>query len=289
VKFGKLFGKSEPPKFEDPFALLPLCQGLGLQAEARAIIASCRPAVAIDLLRPRTQLSHSGSSLGGHPALPDRFPWPCDSEGQPMKFLGQFSCSEPALAKLEGLPEEGLISIFLDAIDDEPGEAHVYHFSLKQDLLRRPPPEKRSDASAYRPAFHTIPSLPRPGSPEYEALALSEEAQDAYYQLLVEVEESLEPCQIRCGGHPPFSDEEGCYPEEGGPAEWQFFLAVRDIDELEVCWPELGCAMLWIPRGSQRFVDGRAELTWQTVDEWEEEEEEDEDEESEDDDNGEDD
>jgi hypothetical protein len=284
VKFGKIFGRPEPPRLNDPFALLPLCRALGLTAEAPAIIASCRPSVAIDLSGPRALLPHTGSYLGGHPALPDRFAWPRSSQGEPMKFLGQFSCSELVLAKLSGLPEEGLLSIFLDVLDDEPGEAQIYHFSLKQDLLRRPPPDSLSDGSAYRPVFHTIPSLPRPASPEYQALGMSEDAQDAYYQLLLEVEENIEPCQLRCGGHPPFSEEEGCYPEQGGAQEWSFFLAVRDIEELGVLWPETGCAMLWVPRsleGGPGTLDGRAELTWQTVDDWEDEDEEEDEEEAE--------
>jgi uncharacterized protein YwqG len=285
VKFGKMFGRPDTPKFEDPFALAPLCQSLGLTAEAQAIVAACKPSVAIDVADQRTDLPHSGSFLGGHPALPDRFDWPRDSEGGPMKFLAQFSCSELALAKLSGLPEEGLISVFIDALEDEPAEAHVYHFSLKKDLLRRPPPDTLAEAVTFRPTFHTIPSLPRPGSVEYDALNLSSDAQDAYYQLLVEIEESLEPCQLRCGGHPPFSDEDGCYPEDGGAQEWNFFLAVRDVDELEVVWPEMGCAMLWIPKDSRRFVDGRAELTWQTVDDdWDDDDEDDEDQEDQDDD-----
>lgn len=279
VKFGKMFGRPEPPRLDDPFGLLPLCQSLGLQGEAPAILAACRPSVAIDVSGPRALLSHSGSYLGGHPALPDRFGWPRDSQGEPMKFLGQFSCPELALAKLSGLPEEGLLSVFIDVLDNEPGEARIFHFSLKQDLLRRPPPDSLSDGLAFRPTFHTIPSLPRPASPQYQALQLGEDAQDAYYQLLLDIEESLQPCQLRCGGHPPFSDEEGCYPEDGGPERWEFFLAVRDIDELEVVWPETGCAMLWIPRDG---LDGRAELTWQTVDEWEDEDEDDEEEEEED-------
>lgn len=283
MKFRKLFGKPEPPPSEDPFGLLPLCQALGLESEAPSILAASRPAVAIDLLGSRTQLSHSGSSLGGHPAMPDRFGWPRGSNGEPMKFLGQLACSELALAKLSGLPEEGLISIFIDVLDDAPSEAYIYHFSLKHDLLRRPPPDSLSDGSAFRPAFHTIPSLPRPGSVEYERLALSEDAQDAYYQLLIEVEESLQPCQLRCGGHPPFSDEDGCYPEDGGAQAWEFFLAVRDVEELDVSWPEMGCAMLWLPRDRTRFQNGRAELTWQAVDEWEDEDEEENDEEFEED------
>ena len=275
-----MFGQSEPPRFDDPFGLLPLCQALGLAAEAKTILRACRPSVAVDLAETRPDLPHTGSYLGGDPALPERFGWPRDAEGEPLKFLGQFACSELSLARLTGLPEEGLISIFLDALDDEPGLAHVYHFSLTLDLMRRPPPGA-FPGPGYRATFHTIPSLPRPGSPEYQKLGLDEDGEDAYYQLLLEVEDSVQPCHLRCGGHPPFSDEEGCYPEEGGAEEWDFFLAVRDVEELGVAWPETGAAMLWIPK-VKPFAAGRAELTWQSVDdEWDEDEDEDEEEDDE--------
>jgi hypothetical protein len=275
VKFGKIFGQPEPSRLEDPFGILPLCQNLGLAQEARSILKTCRPSVAIDVAEPRSDLSHTASYLGGRPALPHGFGWPRDSEGEPLKFLGQLSCSELSLARLAGLPDQGLLSVFMDALDDEPGVAHVYYFSLEKDLSRRPQlPGSPSAGAAYRPTFHTIPSLPRPGSLEYDKLRLSEDGEDAYYQLLLEIENSLEPCQLRCGGHAPFSDEQGCYPERGGGEEWDFFLAVRDVDELGVAWPETGAAMLWIPRTGPA-EDGRAELTWQVV--WDDDEDDDED------------
>lgn len=276
VKFGKIFSRSRPARLEDPFELLPLCRGLGLEAKAPAILSACLPSVAIDIAEPRNDLPHSGSCLGGYPALPDNFEWPRQSDGEPMKFLGQFTCSELTLAKLTGLPEEGLLSIFLDTFDDEANEVFVYHFSLKQDLLRRQGPRDLGERPAFRPTFHPIPSLPRPGSIEYTQLALDEDEQDAYYQLLIELEESLEPCQLRCGGHPPFCDEDGCYPEQGGEREWSFFLALRDIEELELVWPETGAVMIWAPKGVPISNIGTATLTWQTVDDWEEEDDDDE-------------
>lgn len=274
-----MLGLPGPTRFGDPFGLLPLCESLGLEKKAKAILKSCRPSVAVDIAEERADLPHTGSYLGGHPALPDRFAWPFSQAGKSMKFMGQFSCSELALAKLSGFPEEGLISIFMDVLDDEPSEAQIYHFSLKRDLLRQPLPDGRGETPTFRASFSTIPSLPRPGSLEYEHLSLSEDEADAYYQLLVEIEESLEPCQIRCSGHPPFSDEEGCYPDAGDPSDWEFFLAVRDVEELEIAWPETGCAMLWLPKNEDRLSGQRTGLTWQTIDaDWDEEEEAEEDE-----------
>lgn len=281
VKFGKLFGGDGggAARFDDPFRLLPLCGSVGLSpGESRAILSQCRPSVAIDLAESRGVLPHSGSCMGGQPALPDGLPWPEDESGTPLRFLGQFACSELALARLGGFPDEGLLSLFLDTFEDEPASARLFYFSLKRDLMRRAAPEGTEESLCYRPTFHTIPSLPRPGSLEYAQLQLDEDAEDAYYQLLLEVEESLQPCQLRCGGHPPFSDEQGCYPSEGGADRWEFFLALRDIEELGVSWPESGAVMVWLPRSEGRFADGRAALTWQAV--WDDdEEEEDEDEE----------
>ncbi len=270
-----MLGLPGPTRFGDPFGLLPLCQSLGLSNKAKAILKVCQPSVAIDLAEERPDLSHTASYLGGHPAFPERFPWPLTSSGEPMRFVGQFSCTELSLAQLSGFPEEGLISIFLDVLDDEPSEVRVFHFSLKRDLIRRPPPGENLEPSAFRANFTTIPSLPRPGSLEYEKLNLSDDEVDSYYQLLLEIEESLEPAEFRCSGHPPFSDEEGCYPEAGEPSDWDFFLAIRDVESLGIAWPETGCAMLWIPHTQGRFQDGQAELTWQTIEvDWDDDDDE---------------
>lgn len=277
VKFRKMLGLPGPTRFGDPFGLLPLCQSLGLGDKSKAILKVCRASVAIDAAEERPDFSHTSSYLGGHPALPERFTWPLAQTGVPLKFVGQLACSELSLAQLSGFPEEGLISIFLDTLDDEPSVVKVYHFSLKRDLVRQAPPGESLVHSAFRANFATIPSLPRPGSAEYEKLAFSEDESDAYYQLLIELEESLEPAELRCSGHPPFSDEDGCYPETGVPSDWEFFLAVRDVETLGISWPETGCAMLWIPKSEGRFVDGQAELTWQTIEvDWDDEEDEDE-------------
>lgn len=289
--FDKLFGRSEPKKLEDPFGLRPYCLELGLSQYVISLQKSCRPSVAVALAEARQDLPHTASRLGGYPALPDRFEWPLNENDVPLKFLGQFTCGELSLAKLDGLPEEGLISIFLDCLDDEPNVAMVFHFSLKRDLLRRAPPRgpgphpTTSPPSAYRPVFRTVPSLPYPGSKAFERLEIQDEDLDAYEELLLNVEHSLDPYQIRCGGHAPQEDMELDTPETEEAGSWEFFLALRDIEDLEILWPEAGCAVIWLPTGSARFVEGIAEITWQPFDDdWNEEAEEEEADEDEEDD-----
>ncbi len=273
--FDKLFGRSEPRKDEDPFGLRPYCLELGLGKCMTNLQRAVRPSVTIALAEARPDLPHTASRLGGFPALPDRFEWPLTEAGIPMRFLGQFTCVELSLAKLDGLPEEGLISVFLDCIDDEPSVAKVFHFSLKRDLLRRAPPlsmgPDTSASPAHRPVFRTVPSLPHPSSAAFESLELSEEDLDAYEELLLNIEHSLDPYQIRCGGHAPQGDID---PEsfESSDVSWEFFLSVRDIEDLEILWPEAGCAVIWLPTGTTRFKEGQAEVTWEPFeDDWTEE------------------
>lgn len=196
-----------------------------------------------------------------------------------MVFLAQLSCGELALERYEGLPDEGLISVFLDSIDNEPAEARVFHFSLSRDMRRRAPPKApASEKMAYRPTFHATVTIPRPQSEEYSALDLTAEEQVSYNDLLDELDTHRDSSAMQLGGHPPYILEREDIPgvDDGN---WEFFLSVHDIEELFVSWPEGGCAFVWIPPLDTRFRRGRAALTWQVFDdeEWDEDEDEEED------------
>ena len=283
---GRLFGKDEGSIRGDYFGLGPLCHKLGLSSKARKIVKSSRNAVEIRLAEFECQLPHVASRVGGHPALPDDVPWPLSSDGSPLVFLGQFSCDELSTERYEGLPDEGLVSVFLDTLDDVPEEARVFHYSLSRDMRRRPPPNSSAtEKMAYRPTFHAIITIPRPDSKEYAQLRLSQEEKEAYNDLLDELDSRLEPSALQLGGHPPYRlEEEAIPPVDDG--NWEFFLAVHDVDELFVSWPEGGCAFIWLPPLDTRFRRGRSALTYQVLEyedweedeeDWDEEEEEDED------------
>jgi len=272
---GKLFGRgSERPIPGDHFGLAALCEKHGLAHMATKIVKSARNAVEIRLSEFNCQLAHIASRVGGHPALPDDVAWPISGDGEPMIFLAQFSCDELAMERYDGLPEEGLISVFLDTMDSEPSEARVYHYSLVRDMRRRAPPNApATEKVAYRPTFHAIATIPRPDSAAFEALRLNEREKARYYDILDDLDQRLDSSALQLGGHPPYRLEREDIPgvDDGN---WEFFLAVHDIEELFVSWPEGGCAFIWIPPLDTRFRRGRASLTWQVLDaEWDDDEE----------------
>lgn len=249
-----------------------------MEEHGEAILKVCRPCVEIELAEFNKELPHTASRLGGHPALPDKFEWPTSSQGEPMVFVGQLTCQELTLARYPGLPDEGLISIFLDTLDDEPEECQIFHLSLKRDLVRvRPPQARFEEKVAYRPVFKTGPSLPPISSEEFLALELHSDSYQDYEELLDEVEQRRDATALQCGGYPPFRSPVDGYPEEG---EWEFFLAIHDLEELGIEWAEGGCAYLWLPL-PERLQDGLASLTWQTGDEWDVEDDDDDEEEEE--------
>ena len=274
---GKIFGRGEKrPIPGDQFGLGDLCDKHQLYHKARKIVKSARNAVEIRLAELDCDLPHTASKVGGHPALPDDVDWPISTDGVPMTFLAQFSCGDLAMERYEGLPDEGLISVFLNSMEEEPSEALVYHFSLSRDMRRRAPPNSAaSEKVAYRPTFHAIVTIPRPDSSEYKRLRLSSEERKNYNHLLDELDECLDSSALQLGEHPPYRLEEEAIPEVDD-GNWEFFLAVHDIDELFVSWPEGGCAFVWVPPLDTRFRRGRAALTWQVFEddeEWDEEEE----------------
>lgn len=271
---GKIFGRSDQsPIPGDYFGLGALCEKHGLARKSKKIVTASRHAVEIRLAEFNCTLPHVASRVGGHPALPDDEAWPISVDGDPMVFLAQFTCDELANERYEGLPDEGLISIFLDTMDAEPSEARVYHYSLTRDMRRRPPPNaSTTEKMAYRPTFQAIISIPRPDSREYGALKLSKEEKESYNDLLDELDDSLDNSALQLGGHPPYRLEKEAIPSVDD-GNWEFFLAVHDVEELFVSWPEGGCAFVWIPPLDTRFRRGRAALTWQVLeDDWSEDE-----------------
>jgi len=272
---GKLFGQGSRKSIPgDTFGLGDLCQKHNLGSKARKIIKKSRRAVEIRLAQFDRTLPHTASRVGGHPALPDDVAWPISGDGEPMVFLGQFSCTELATENFEGFPDEGLLSVFLEHLDEEPSEARVFYYSLTRDLRRRVPPNSPAkEKLAYRPTFHAIITIPRPDSRDYEELKLSEDEKESYNDLLDQLDSCLDDSALQLGGHPPYRLEEEAVPQVDD-GNWEFFLAVHDIEELFVSWPEGGCAFIWIPPLDTRFRRGRAALTWQAMGDWEDDDEE---------------
>ena len=283
--FGKLFQRSSGKRPDDEFGLLELCEKTNLSDHSDTILKACRRAVEISLEQFNPDLPHTASRLGGCPALPDDFPWPSGQDENPMTFIGQLTCQELRLAKYEGVPEEGLISLFIDTLEDEPTEAQVYHFSLKRDLVRRPTPGKDGPPpSSYRPGFRAIPSLPALVSKSFTQLNIDSQSRDDYEELLDLLSERRDPSSLQLGGYAPYWDSECSEPGDESQ-KFSFFLGLHDIEELSVTWEPSGTAYLWLPEAGFAQADITTELSWQVCEEdedWDDDDDDDDDEEWED-------
>lgn len=280
--FGKLFKRSTGKSPKDEFELLDLCDKVGLHEHSDVILKACRRAVEVNLEEFTSELPHTASRLGGHPALPDDFPWPLGQNGAPMHFLGQLTCQELRLARYDKVPEEGLLSVFLDTIDEQPEQAHTFYFSLKRDLIKRSPPGGiRDENPSYRPGFYTIPSLPALDSKDFESLNFKEEARESYEELLDLLSLRRDPSSIQVGGYPPLWHADSTEAETE-PEQSQFFLSLHDIEELSIGWEPTGTIFLWIPNSEITQAEIPTRLVWQVCEDdedWDDDEDEDSDEE----------
>lgn len=87
-----------------------------------SILASVKPVIDITL-SPADDLSLWASKVGGKPYLPLDIEYPCNEKGEPLGFLAQFNCKE--LPKTDELPEEGILSFFIDM---DSFESKVFYF-----------------------------------------------------------------------------------------------------------------------------------------------------------------
>lgn len=263
----RLFGSDDVgPIPGDLFGLAAMCENVGLGKRAREIVGVSRRAIEVRLEELDSALPHTASRIGGHPALPDDTSWPLSRDGEPLLFLAQFSCGELSREGYDGLPDEGILSIFLDTFTSRPREARVFHYSLTRDMTRRAPPNSSTtEKIAYRPTFDAKVTLPKLGSPDYESLDLDLEERELYILLLGELDGvgELSPLQMR--GYPLMALE----PEAVPPTKdvsWELFLSIQDMEEIFLSWPEEGCALLFIPTLETRFRKGRAHISWQSFD-----------------------
>lgn len=157
-----------------------------LRHHADKLIALLRPCIGLWPAPDTKELT--SSRFGGMPAVPADFVWPFD-EQEPYWFLAQINCRELGpLAKVHGLPDEGLLSFFGDHDDvngcDSCGRGAVYYFpevdSLREAML---PLDDFVPSISCGMGFYENCELPHPASETIVPLNFSEEEHDAFYDL----------------------------------------------------------------------------------------------------------
>jgi len=126
----------------------------GLTEDASAIEAAAAPAARLRFeATALDELPARGTYAGGDPDLPQEFAWPA-WRGKPLTFLAQFDLREVAATVDLGLPAEGLLSFFFDAVDqpwgfspEDAGSAAVVWTAPGTPTIRTPRPA--SDAGPY--------------------------------------------------------------------------------------------------------------------------------------------
>lgn len=172
----------EPPR--DPQEYAARLRAAGLGAHVDALVALCRPSVRL-LATDDPDPERRRTRLGGRPLLAPGEPWPTRDGGRPLCFVAQVDCAEIAdLVPGAGLPADGLLSFFYDALEQpwgfEPADAQgwsVRHHAgvglQERDFPRGLDPSGRFAALALRPqpewTFVPDPSfdLERVGMPLY--------------------------------------------------------------------------------------------------------------------------
>jgi len=123
--------------------LREVCKRRGAAEHVEAIAALARPAVRVRLTRAEGEVPVGVTRFGGDPDVASGFAWPW-REGRPLAFIAQVECAAVhGLIGECGLPREGLLSFFYDAVEQpwgcdvgDRGSSVILHFAPGQALER---------------------------------------------------------------------------------------------------------------------------------------------------------
>lgn len=125
-----------------------------LAAYSKEIKATIKDTVSLKL-RPATSLKIWESKVGGEPYLPLTEAYPCNSEGEKLRFLAQINFSE--MPALPSYPEKGILEFYINAYDDllgmgyeDPAEEHEGFKILYFDNVYEDESKLRKDTKMYQ-------------------------------------------------------------------------------------------------------------------------------------------
>lgn len=224
------------------------------------------------------------SYLGGDPGLPSGIAWP-QREGTMLSFLARLSLTElQAMEPTAWLPQSGALLFFYD--DDkqpwgfDPADRggwvvlHVPDIAATATLSVPQP----SALLPYSPvALRRIQVLPSGERPEVQALNLSENEFDKYFELAdrrfgglpkhqllglpspvqgdsMELECQLASNGVNCGA-PEGYETARAKELEAGAQNWRLLFQMDSDDDLGVMWGDAGMLYFWIEEAAARRGD----------------------------------
>ncbi len=275
----------------DEESLTGLLVKYGLTQSRDAIIAAAKPSIRV-LLDPQERHVIGASRMGGLPDLPSPEHWPIVSRTR-LSFVGQINLQHVGVADTcRVLPSGGILSFFYD-IDGMPwgdySERQCWRvLYFPSDSVRTTQPPSNSIGidpwPAFSMKFQRELTLPTYRSIERDRLAITESDNDAYTDLLFELDVDDIP-KHRLLGHPDgiqgcmqrtvqfesrnlkLPNEVDSYYEHPranelipGSFDWQLLLQVDSDDRLGVMWGDAGRIYYWIHRND--LLRSAYDRTW---------------------------
>lgn len=228
----------------------------------------------------------ASSQLGGDPGLSGDLEWPCRGDAR-LRFLARLSLTElQAIEAVPWLPQSGALLFFYD--DDEqpwgfdPADRGAWAVLHVPDAPAAPPSLMPDSGSLsllpFSPvAFRRIAVLPSGQRPEVEALDLSDDDFDKYFDIAeqsfgglpkhqmlafpspVQGDDMELQCQLASNGvycgDPEAYATERARQLQAGAQNWRLLLQLDSDDEIGTTWGDGGILFFWVEEAAARKGD----------------------------------
>lgn len=249
----------------------------------RDVGATAAPIERVALHVVRTEAS-SRSQLGGDPGLPGDVAWP-HRDGRKLRFLARLSLTELQAAEpTPWLPQAGALLFFYDD-DQQPwgfnpadrggwAVLHVPDAAPTASSSAAGSPDLLPYASVKLRRIQVLPSHERA---EVQALSLSDEEFDKYFEIAdkkfeglpkhqllglpfpvqgdsMELECQLASNGVNCGSPEGYATARA-KELESGASNWRLLFQMDSDDDLGVMWGDMGMLYFWVEETAARRGD----------------------------------
>jgi uncharacterized protein YwqG len=214
------------------------------------------------------------SWLGGSPALSADAAWP-ERDGQPLAFVAQVDLAEIASTGLRGLPTDGWLVFFYDAVDQpwgfDPKDAGLHRAvyvggeAQRRELPDSVVPDARFTEHHLRASLEL--TLPAWDSDVIESLGLTEAEVNAYnalheklvggdqiHRVLGWPDQVQGDMQLECqlvtnglyAGDASGYDDPRAQELAAGASEWRLLFQLDSDDDIGMMWGDVGRLYWWI-------------------------------------------
>jgi uncharacterized protein YwqG len=158
--------------------LIALIKEQGLEEYQQAILATVKPAIAINLAK-QEQGNIGQSRIGGYPDLPASQPWPVNTKlNRPLCFILQVNLAELPKFPENPLPLKGMLYLFLDETENDARQLILYQGNEPLQSVQLPEDttfitDWYEDLTVHTLEFSLFADIPRWATNDFEDLSKS--------------------------------------------------------------------------------------------------------------------